>query len=234
MIYIKQLEIFSDDSQFNSDHYLAERHSSKIEEYIEKANESRVRNNLVGQRFGMLTVIKLTEKRLNASPVYLCQCDCGHTIEASPQYLMRSNSPTSHCGCQGVGKKKRPAPGKGGIHWKNVNKQKPNKQTAFKALLATYRNNAANRGYQWNLTEFEFISLINDNCYYCGAKPNQVFRRDPHEIIYNGIDRVDSSGDYSIENVVTACGDCNIAKKERPVKEFLEWVDRIYTHQHNK
>ena len=33
--------------------------------------------NLIGQKFGKLTVIKETKERKNKSIVWICKCDCG-------------------------------------------------------------------------------------------------------------------------------------------------------------
>jgi len=55
-------------------------------------------------------------------------------------------------------------------------------------------------------------------------------------VYINGIDRVDSSRDigYTIGNCVPCCTDCNIAKLDRTVKEFLDHVERIHSYQTNK
>jgi len=54
-------------------------------------------NNLVGQRFGKLTVIKDTGKRKRQYPMWLCQCDCGNTHEVDSDSLTRNQ--TRSCGC---------------------------------------------------------------------------------------------------------------------------------------
>ncbi|WP_116486418.1 hypothetical protein [Streptococcus parauberis] len=54
--------------------------------------------NLVGERFGRLTVIKRTEKRAgNNEVVYICRCDCGNFTEAYTSLLRRKK--TRSCGC---------------------------------------------------------------------------------------------------------------------------------------
>jgi hypothetical protein len=52
-----------------------------------------------------------------------------------------------------------------------------------------------------DLTEAQYIRLINDNCYYC----------DKSLIEATGIslDRVDNGKGYEIGNVLPCCGDCN-------------------------
>jgi hypothetical protein len=37
--------------------------------------------NIVGKRYGKLTVSEKTDKRKGGCVVWLCKCDCGNTIE---------------------------------------------------------------------------------------------------------------------------------------------------------
>lgn len=53
--------------------------------------------NLVGQRFGKLVVIEITNKRVCERVVWKCQCDCGSVIEVSADALVKGNSHS--CGC---------------------------------------------------------------------------------------------------------------------------------------
>lgn len=53
--------------------------------------------DLSGQRFGKLTVIKDSGKRVNHKVMWLCQCDCGNQIEVSGDNLKSGN--TKSCGC---------------------------------------------------------------------------------------------------------------------------------------
>lgn len=55
------------------------------------------KNKLIGQHFGKLTVLERTDKRLNNSVVWLCQCECGNTKEV-PTHLLTSGH-TQSCGC---------------------------------------------------------------------------------------------------------------------------------------
>lgn len=57
---------------------------------------SKVRANLVSQRFGLLTVVKLLGSYKN-SHYWLCQCDCGGINETSTAALRSGNTAT--CGC---------------------------------------------------------------------------------------------------------------------------------------
>lgn len=65
------------------------------------------------------------------------------------------------------------------------------------------RSCAKKRKIPWNLTLEEFASLRHLPCHYCGhALPEGG----------SGLDRKDCAGDYSLDNVVPCCFECNIAK----------------------
>ena len=53
--------------------------------------------DLTGQRFGRLTVLQKTDKRISERVVWLCQCDCGNRAEVTSSHLANGN--TSSCGC---------------------------------------------------------------------------------------------------------------------------------------
>lgn len=52
---------------------------------------------LLGKKFGRLTVVKRTTLRTRGSILYNCDCDCGNTILVSSTDLKRAN--TQSCGC---------------------------------------------------------------------------------------------------------------------------------------
>ena len=54
---------------------------------------------MIGQKFGMLTIIKDTGKRTSSRGIiYLCKCDCGNMKEIRWSLIKRENRPRS-CGC---------------------------------------------------------------------------------------------------------------------------------------
>ena len=50
-----------------------------------------------GRKFGKLSVIRETDKRMHGSVVYLCRCDCGSEVEVPAQSLLSGH--TQSCGC---------------------------------------------------------------------------------------------------------------------------------------
>ncbi len=58
------------------------------------------RKNILHQRFGSLVAMMPTDKRdSSGSVVWLCQCDCGQTVERTAKYLRGYKNHS--CGCRG-------------------------------------------------------------------------------------------------------------------------------------
>lgn len=161
--------------------------------------------NLTGQKFTMLTVEERVGTR-GGSAVWRCKCDCGEYKDAKAGDLKSGN--TRSCGC--------------------LFKFKPG-EAARKKILRTYKHNAKLRGLSFSLTDDEFKSLTNSNCHYCGTEPKTIQRvsKGNGSAVYNGIDRVDNSKGYEINNCVSCCKTCNRAKREMDYKEFIDWCKAL-------
>lgn len=62
-----------------------------------------------------------------------------------------------------------------------------------------------------DLTYEEFISFLGKPCYYCGRIIEKV-----------SLDRIDNSIGYTINNIVSCCKMCNVAKNKNTQKEFFD------------
>jgi len=56
---------------------------------------------------------------------------------------------------------------------------------------------------------------------------NSVQKNHDNSFVYNGIDRLDSDGGYTIKNTVTCCEFCNRAKFLKTKEEFLIWLNHV-------
>lgn len=56
--------------------------------------------NLIGQRFGRLTVIAQTKCSKNGNARWLCKCDCGNTKDIASESLKRGHTKSCGCLCQ--------------------------------------------------------------------------------------------------------------------------------------
>ncbi|ABT15152.1 hypothetical protein NY2A_B753L [Paramecium bursaria Chlorella virus NY2A] len=89
--------------------------------------------------------------------------------------------------------------------------------TKNKPKPTTYKCNAKKQGKIYDLTTEQFAKLIIDACYYCHRTPTTYF----------GIDKIDSNGDYTADNCVTACASCNWAKWDQTIEDFIARERRI-------
>ena len=64
-----------------------------------KSKAAKNRKNLTGQRFGRLTVIKVSQNGTKKRPLkWLCKCDCGNEVNVISLNLLTKNH-TKSCGC---------------------------------------------------------------------------------------------------------------------------------------
>lgn len=92
---------------------------------------------------------------------------------------------------------------------------------AFLRRFYNYPNQCKRRKkkIEFYLSVDEFYSLTSAQCYYCNqTSPN----RD-----YVGIDRVDSNGNYAIDNCVPCCSICNRMKTTYTQDFFLSHILKI-------
>ena len=173
------------------------------------------KKDLSGQKFKFLTVLE----RLNTvgRGRYKCLCDCGNICVVNGHAI--TSGWTNSCGCM---KYKLKINGK--------NKLEPG-ESALNQLYSSYKRRASLRGLVFDLTKEEFKSLTSGTCSYCGSSPSQVQEVGNYSrYTYNGIDRVDSSCGYIINNCVTCCGTCNTAKMELSREQFMSWISRVYAY----
>ena len=83
-------------------------------------------------------------------------------------------------------------------------------------ILKRYLYSAKKRNILFELTEDQFFNTISQPCYYCGKNNS------------NGVDRLDSSNGYVIDNILPCCGMCNKMKYTHTIDEFISQVKRIY------
>jgi hypothetical protein len=92
----------------------------------------------------------------------------------------------------------------------------------LKGHFTAYRSQAKIRDLVFGLSCEEFEKFLNQSCFYCGLMPEKGF---------SGIDRKDSSIGYTLENCISCCGVCNLAKQSLTIGQFLEHVERIYKYR---
>lgn len=86
--------------------------------------------------------------------------------------------------------------------------------------LASYRSAAKKRGLIFGITKEEFLTFWQKPCHYCGSDIQTV-----------GIDRIDSTRGYFMDNIVSCCAICNTMKLALPRDVFIEHCLKVITHQ---
>ena len=184
--------------------------------------------NMIGQKYSKLTVIELSEKRgLSNQKMYKCICDCGNTHFTSGESIRSGKSKS--CGCL----RKLPPP----------NKNENRIEQIWKGLYKnTIEKRSLNKGWHKYIDMKKFIEISMQKCNYCGiANSNKAYDRtklktkreiSTNFILFNGIDRVDSSKGYVEDNVVSCCKYCNTAKNTMSRDEFLKWIKRVYEYNY--
>ena len=159
--------------------------------------------------------VKKPDGLKNHGVYWLCKCTCGNEKLVEGSHLRRKKIVS--CGC---------------YHNEIARQGLISGEARSNTLYTSYRWSARKRGIYFDLNKEDFLFLTKQNCFYCGAVPFQVLkqRHSTGEYVYNGIDRIDSSKGYTIDNVVTCCGRCNEAKWDTDQQDFLAWVERVYNH----
>jgi hypothetical protein len=101
---------------------------------------------------------------------------------------------------------------------------------SFREVLSQYLADAKKRNLSFDLTHEQFRDLCQKPCAYGGCLPSRVNTSNSGEqFIYNGVDRVDSTKGYSVENCVPCCNIHNKMKSSLTLSQFLEYCQKVVT-----
>ena len=101
-------------------------------------------------------------------------------------------------------------------------------------IYESYIAGAQKRNIVFELSDEDVKKLIFQPCVYCGSNGYNDFSKHKHlGLLYNGIDRIDSSKGYTIDNVVSCCKKCNITKSSLPYNDWIVYLDRLSNHYIN-
>lgn len=148
------------------------------------------------------------------------RCDCGREIVSVGTAVTTGN--TKSCGCQRL------------LRCKNgIRRKYTDTSIGINFWYAQYRASARTRKQkEFRLDRLQFRALVLAPCTYCGQPPtarNAGNRKKTEPV--NGIDRLDPSIGYTVENSVPCCKQCNLAKHCYSVNEFLSWIQRLVKFQ---
>jgi hypothetical protein len=85
-----------------------------------------------------------------------------------------------------------------------------------------YLKRANKKGIPMTLSINDFEEICKKECVFCGTN------------LKIGIDRIDSSKGYTIDNTQPACGTCNIMKFTLSTDDFITHIGKIHSFVTNK
>ena len=170
-----------------------------------------------GFRSGRLVVVEEVGKDKNGCRMFKCMCDCG---TMSTVRLVQTVPPRS-CGCL-VAEISRPAA------W--AANTKPAGDSSLNSLMSVYKDRARKKyKCEFSIPKSNFKELCKKDCNYCGSSPKNVMSKERCNgaFVYNGLDRVDPSKGYTLDNVVPSCAICNKMKGSLFPDGFLTHIRKV-------
>lgn len=170
----------------------------------------------VGEKYHMLTVKKVLPKGRA-----IFTCDCGNEKNIRFYNVLRDKHPTKSCGCF---RKLKTA---------EMNKAtkgmptKPHGHSALTVMVKRYKTGARSRNLCFELTRKDLKNIIEKPCEYCGTSDSIIIDNGCYSYKCNGIDRVDSSKGYTLENCVPCCTFCNRAKYIHSKDYFINMCKKV-------
>ncbi len=182
----------------------------------------------VNDRFNRLIVkeIYITNKRGKTRRTYcICLCDCGNKIDTRADALQCGR--TQSCGCLQREKAR--------IQF--IKEENRNYSQGSNVLYNNYRSRSKRKNIEFNLDRDIFQKLTQSNCFYCGREPSSIstYKKNKPNVsnyYYNGLDRINSNEGYVLNNVITSCQVCNIAKSTLTQIEFFDMITKIYENRY--
>lgn len=118
-------------------------------------------------------------------------------------------------------------------------------ESAYHYLYNQLKKGAKKRNLKWELTREQVRRLVTSSCAYSGHAPSLICFPLKHQglsrkneteakIVRGGIDRVDSSKGYTMDNVVPCCTTCNTAKMSMSAEAFEKYLLEAGQFQLNK
>lgn len=183
--------------------------------YNKEMASKRFLKDLTGQKFGRWIVVRKAPRK-GERTFWLCRCECGKEKEVNGEVLKRGAS--TSCGCY--------------LSECTSNRFKIEFGLSAKKLAySNYKRRAIRKNLLFNLSFEQFLELVQQNCYYCGSKPKNIYKTKCNNgnFVYQGIDRLNNDKGYILENCVPCCEECNTKKSSQSYNDFMLWIKKVYS-----
>ena len=177
--------------------------------------------NLVGQKFGKLTVIEKTSSTRGGSVLWKCLCDCGSEYQATTRHLNRKNNTVTSCGCNQFRSGKNHAQWAGyegisGGWWASHVKHSANCKTRQAIDLSLTMKEA----WELYLAQDRKCALTNLDL---------IIDKDSGKNTAS-LDRIDNTKGYNVNNVRWVHKDINMMKRIYSDEYFIKLCQKVVEH----
>ncbi len=168
-------------------------------------------HNLVGSKFGMLTVVELAGSNRQGSRSWICHCDCGNFTRLSSDHLMRKHRSVTSCGCKlkrrGLNNPQFKGVGDISASWWSARIERSSKRKNGKLLIDLTMEQA------WDL-----YLKQNGKCNFSGIDISIGTSKTDMA----SIDRIDNTIGYTISNIQWVHKDINMMKRIYSTEYFIK------------
>jgi hypothetical protein len=184
--------------------------------------------NLLGKKFGRLTVVDEADRRPDGAIAWKCICECGKETDVRSCSLTCGS--TKSCGCL------KPET------WHFMFEANTKYSPVDASAIMVWRDNYDDGGLSFE----SFKQLSAQDCFYCALPPSNVANSCKHDpkaaparqkeadYRYSGLDRIDCTSLHTIDNVVPCCYYCNFAKNDLAFDVFKSHLVMMVSHRTTK
>jgi hypothetical protein len=179
------------------------------------------------KKYGFLTVIAdlgtKPDKSGHKARWVRCKCDCGKLKVC--RFTSVKMGVTRSCGCLTASiftrKEKRHNHVISTNKYRNRHKEQyleysRKSHLTIGARYSVLKYHSKKRRFELLVTREQFEEILKSPCHYCGEF---LFRESGY-----GLDRIDNSKGYSLDNILPCCGSCNRTRGDRLTVEEMEFV----------
>lgn len=191
---------------------------------FEALPKAKAPKDLTGLRFGNLYVIDFSHRQRTSYATRIfwnCLCDCGITRQTQTYHL--TSEDVLSCGKCQFSRDRKSA---------NAKNKLPKGIAAMRSIYRSYKSNAKEKNRIFEVTFDDFVKLVSKDCHYCGSVPPMRLQKTNFNegCLANGLDRVDSTKGYLLDNIVPCCSHCNTIKLDLTYTEFTNHIKKIHNH----
>lgn len=175
------------------------------------------KENLVGQKFGMLTIVEINPQRKHHQFQWNCLCDCGKSTTVITGHIKSGN--VRSCGCL-VHRRKTESP-----NWKGTGEMSAVRWHIMK-------NKAKARGLEFKITPeyvWNIFELQKGKCALSGVELDFGTHKEDYGIA--SLDRIDSDKGYIKGNIQWVHRDVNFMKQSMSDNDLIDWCRKIIIHK---